>query len=141
MEGDEKEQKKQNSLANLIPFKDGPDPRRNKIGRPVVSDIKKYFKERLNEEASKDSNFTRLDAIVSKLLDKAFTEGNLKAVEMCLQYGFGKPSQSIEVKGIDGAALLTHDFSKLSNEDLIKAIDKLSNSITSPQPTPEGGAQ
>jgi len=75
----------------------------NPKGKPaIVSDIKLYIRERLNEPPTKGADHTKLDAITAKLLTMAFA-GNLKAMELCMAYGYGKPSQSIDIGATDGA--------------------------------------
>jgi hypothetical protein len=69
----------------------------NPKGRPpIVSDIKTYIREKLAESPTKDADHTKLDAITAKLLNMAFS-GNLKAMEICMSYGYGKPSQQIDL--------------------------------------------
>jgi hypothetical protein len=87
------------------------DPRINRKGPPVVSDIKKYIKERMAEPArearpNEDPKAvpTRIHAIFSKLLQMAF-DGNIKAMELLLKYGYGNPAQMIEIMGKDGSPL------------------------------------
>lgn len=99
----------------------------NRKGRPVVSDIKRFIKERLAETVKvtgQTDEITKLEAIIDKLLIDA-GKGNLKATELALKYGYGNPTQAIEVTGKDGQQLITHDFSKLNNDDLIKRIEQL----------------
>lgn len=86
---------------SLKPFKKGNDPRRNLKGRTdkgIVTDIKEYIRQKLAEPASQGSNDTRLDALTAKLLQKAYN-GEIKALELCMAYGWGKPSQQIDVSG------------------------------------------
>ena len=110
---------------NLKPFAKGPDDRRNLNGRPpIVKDIKKYMKERLNEPANAGSDVTRLDALMTKLLTMAYS-GNLKAMELAMAYGYGKPTQGLEISAPGGGPVLTHDFSNLSNEQLKERILEL----------------
>jgi len=74
----------------------------NPNGRPpIVSDIKKYIREKLSEPVTKDADHSKLDAITAKLLTMAFS-GNMKAMELCMAYGYGKPSQQLEITGEDG---------------------------------------
>ena len=145
------EQKKQphpNSLANLKPFKEGHDERRNYKGKPVVQDISRYIKERLAEPISQGSETTKLDAIIARMLVDA-GKGDKKAMEMAIKYGFGNPRQSIELTGKDGQQLITHDFSKLNNDQLGDRIAKLESAIALGSgagghvttESPEGGEQ
>lgn len=79
----------------------------NPNGRPpIVSDIKAYIREKLAETPTKDADHTKLDAITAKLLNMAFS-GNLKAMEICMAYGYGKPSQQIDLQGdINGELII-----------------------------------
>lgn len=117
-------------IDNLKPFQKGDDPRRNSKGRPgIVKDLRNYIRERLAEKAAEGTDTTRLDAITSKLLTMAFN-GNMKAMELCLAYGYGKPVQGLELSGKDGAPIQSHDFTNLNNDELkerilqLKAIDE-----------------
>lgn len=110
---------------NLIPFKKGDDDRRNLKGRPaIVKDIKAYMKERLAEPANPGSDVTRLDALMTKLLTMAYG-GNLKAMELAMAYGYGKPTQGLELSAPGGGPIRMHDFSGLSNEQLKERIEQL----------------
>lgn len=109
---------------NLKPFVKGEDSRRNLKGRPVVTDIKKYIKERLNQNTTDNPDKSRLDAMVDKLIDRA-NKGNLRAMEIALSYGYGKPTQGLELSGVGGTPILTHDFSGLTNDQVRERIEQL----------------
>ena len=102
----------------------------NLKGRPVVNDIKRFIKERLAEETATGSNITKLEAIIAKLLHKA-GQGDHKAMELCIKYGYGNPTQIIEMTGKDGQQLITHDFSKFSNDQLTERITQIEGLIRS----------
>ena len=78
------------------PFKKGQSG--NPKGRPKMPDLKSALAEYLADE--KDGK-TALDAIIMKLRQMAI-KGNLKAAEMLLDRGYGKPKQSHELSGEDG---------------------------------------
>jgi hypothetical protein len=88
------------------------DPRINRAGRPAVSaDIRKYIRQRLAEKVRQPGTGEdpenvpiRMEAIFNKLLTLAY-EGNMKALEILLKYGFGNPTQMVEISGKDGAPL------------------------------------
>lgn len=130
---------------NLKPFvKD--DPRINRKGRPVVNDIKRFIKERLAEPirepgAGEDPDKVpiKLETIIQKLLLMA-KDGNLKALELALKYGYGNPTQALEVTGKDGQTLITHDFSKFTPEQLAEHISSIEKLLTNNPPAPESGA-
>lgn len=101
----------------------------NAKGRPVVNDIKRFIKERLAEETAAGTGITKLEAIISRLLKKAF-DGDYKAMELAIKYGYGNPTQAVEITGKDGQNLITHDFSKLSSEDIANRITQLEAGIS-----------
>lgn len=87
------------NAKHLKPFKKGYDPRRTLTGaspNPIVTDIKKYIRERLSEPISEESNITKLDAIAQRMLHEA-GKGNIKAIELAMAYGYGKPMQQVDV--------------------------------------------
>lgn len=110
---------------NLKPFLPGHDDRRNLKGRPaIVKDIKAYMKERLAEPANPGSDVTRLDALMTKLLTMAYA-GNMKAMELAMAYGYGKPTQGLELSAPGGGPIVAHTFNNLSNEELAERIRQL----------------
>ena len=120
----------------------------NRKGRPVVSDIKRFIKERLADTIrdpkgteTADQVATKLEAIIEKLLFMA-GQGNLKALELILKYGYGNPTQAVEVSGPNGQSLITHDFSKMSNEQLAQHIEHLGSLLADKsQETTESGTE
>lgn len=90
---------KGNKPENLKPFKKGYDERRTTKGaspNPIVTDIKKYIRERLSETISPESNVTKLDAIAQRMLVEA-GKGNIKAIELAMAYGYGRPNQQVDI--------------------------------------------
>ncbi len=77
---------------NLKPFKKGDDPRRNLKGAPKLPDLKKILAESLSDE--KDGK-NQLEQAIEKLRKMALS-GNLKAMQLLLEYAYGKPMQYIE---------------------------------------------
>lgn len=90
--------KKGGNPQTLKPFKKGYDPRRQKRSspNPIVTDIKNYIREKLAEETTAGSGVTKLEALTQRILVEA-NKGNIKAYEILMAYGHGKPSQSIDV--------------------------------------------
>src|SRR3989304_3869542 len=92
--------KKGGNPENPKPFKKGYDKRRANSGQspnPIITDIKKYIREKLAEPAATGSDHTKLDAIVARIMKDAF-DGRPHAQELALAYGFGKPTQMIEME-------------------------------------------
>lgn len=112
----------------------------NLKGRPVVNDIKRFIKERLAEDTAPGSGITKLEAIIQKLLKKAF-DGDHKAMELAIKYGYGNPTQAVEVTGKDGQNLITHDFSKLTSEEITQRIIELKAGLAAAADTPGGGEE
>jgi hypothetical protein len=119
-----RKQENPNSLANLRPIPKGGSPIQGNGPHPIVKDIKAYIRSKLNEPALKDSDKTHLDKITEKMIDMA-KGGNLKAQELAMSYGYGRPTQGIELSGIDGKPIQTADFTNLSNEELAQRIAQL----------------
>jgi hypothetical protein len=113
----------------------------NPLGRPPVTDIKKYIQARLNEPSAEGANTTRLDLIVAKLLQQAFS-GNMKALQLAMEYGFGKPTQQIAVTGPNDTPLFNPDFSKFTYEQLsallLSPAPVTTDTPTDPQPDNSG---
>lgn len=130
------------NTKGLLPFKSGYDPRRNITGRAQVNDIKGYIKGRLTEDADADGRYSKLDSLIEAVIKRAM-RGDHAALKLCLEYGFGKPTQTIEVSGKDGAAILTHDFSNISNDELQNHIATLKETVQATSgeapPTAESG--
>ena len=81
---------------NLRNFKKGQSG--NPKGRPpIVKDLREFIKEKLAGETTSGSGVTKLEAITTKLLHMA-NSGNMKAMELALAYGYGKPRED---KSID----------------------------------------
>jgi hypothetical protein len=95
-----------NVVKNLKPFKKGKDPRRSAGGtpNPIVTDIKNYIRAKLSEPAAEKADYSRLDAITAKMLSLAYG-GNMKAIELAMAYGYGKPIQALELTGKDDNAI------------------------------------
>jgi alkylation response protein AidB-like acyl-CoA dehydrogenase len=85
------------SLANLKPFRPGPDKRRNVKGRPKLPDIREALAKVLAEE--KDG-ITALEATLRALRAKA-TKGDVRAAEALLDRAFGKAVQRTDVTSGD----------------------------------------
>lgn len=95
----------------------------NPAGRPKeLGDIKTLIRERKDEligwlfdiaEGKLDINADNPLMTVTKPGERT------KAIEVLLGYGFGKPTQGVELSGPDGEPLGNKiDLSKLSNEDV-----------------------
>jgi len=116
-------------------FKKG-DPRINRKGPPtIVKDIREFIRAKLHEPASKESDRTKLEVITAKLLSMAYS-GNMRAVELAMAYGYGKPTESIEIAGAGGKQLfqplvvnfkMLPDAKRKSNKALEKEIRGLKN--------------
>jgi len=73
------------------PFKKG-DPRINRKGAPKLPDLNNALADVL---AGENESVDKLNKVIEKLYDMA-VKGNLKAMEMLLDRGYGKPRQSID---------------------------------------------
>lgn len=62
----------------------------------IITDIKQYVREKLAEPTTEGGDVTKLEALTQKLLRKAY-EGDTRALEIVLAYGYGKPSQQIDM--------------------------------------------
>ena len=76
---------------NLKPFKKGQSG--NPKGRPKLPDIKELMAEVLGEEKNGKN---AAQAIVAKWREMA-SKGNLKAGELLMAYGYGKPKQVTDI--------------------------------------------
>lgn len=83
---------------NLKPFKKGHDERRHMTGEKKLPDLKKVIYERL-------SNGEEVSDIIDVLI-KIAKKGDLKAIDMILDRGYGKATNQIEVSGKDGAPII-----------------------------------
>lgn len=93
-----KKQRKTNpkSLANLIPFAKGDDPRRNTKGRPKDFDqLRKLFQEIAAEEIA-DGNKQTITRVYN--IGRAMSSDK-KLMRDFLEFAFGKVPQAVEVKG------------------------------------------
>ena len=82
---------------NGKPFVAGYDSRRHLDGpNPIVTNIKHYIQSRLASPSLNYPNLSKLDEIVEKMVQRA-NDGDIKAMELALAYGFGRPSQQIDV--------------------------------------------
>lgn len=89
-----KDKAKQRSLANLRPAKKGEV--RNPHGRPRNGDcLTALLKEYLKKTCA-NGKTTNKELIAQALIDEA-VKGNLKAIEMVLNYTDGKPKESMDV--------------------------------------------
>jgi hypothetical protein len=81
-----------NNTENLIPWQPGQSG--NPGGRPKGS---KEFRERCREFADEKGLPVLID-----IAESAKHKDRLKAVELLLAYGYGKPKQGVELSGDDG---------------------------------------
>lgn len=87
-------------------------------GRPKArEDVKKALQEALFGDGDKKG-------IVDALYAKAM-KGDTKAIELCLQYGIGKPADKVEVSGPEGGPIQSQaiDLSDKERSALQDAID------------------
>ncbi len=85
---------KKDKPSNLKPFKKGIDPRRNTKGQPPkLPALDMLMAKILGRE--KDGQ-TAAEAILINLFNQA-NKGNLKAAEMLLDRGYGKPKQQTDI--------------------------------------------
>lgn len=82
------------NTKGLIKYKKGQTGNPN--GRPsIVNNIKNYIREALSEKIP-GSDTTKLEVLTQKLLYMA-GKGNMKALELVMAYGYGKPQQNVDV--------------------------------------------
>ena len=89
---------------NMKPFVKGDDPRRNSKGRPKkLPDLNILLANVLSEEKN---GLTAAERILQKLESMAIN-GNIRAAEILLDRGYGKPKQPLEHTGPDGGPIQT----------------------------------
>ena len=93
--------KREGKIQNLKPFEKGQSGNPN--GRPKLPDLKAAMRDILGDEKE---GVTALEAILRKLRAMA-AQGNMKAIELLLAYGYGKPKQQIEHTGEGGGPIQT----------------------------------
>jgi pantothenate kinase len=89
--------------ASLVPFKKGQDHRRNIDGRPKALP-------NLTEKLVLHLGATGIDDLIQKLHELAMS-GNVKAIEMLLDRGYGKAKETIDLS-TSIAAPDYHEFLK-----------------------------
>ena len=112
---------KQRRLANLKPAKKGEV--RNPHGRPrngdcLTSLLKAYLK-----KTSPNGKTTNKELIAQALIDAA-TRGNLKAIEMVLNYTDGKPRESVDVT-TNGQSLESKPVFIVADKETQKAAEAI----------------
>ena len=84
----------------LKPFKRGFDPRRNLGGRTRGEiNLTDLVRRIAAEPAGKGAKMNRIEAVVRSVFSKAF-EGDMRAVEIITERGWGKAVMHIESRGI-----------------------------------------
>ena len=78
------------NTQNLKPFRKGQSG--NPDGRPPVLDIREHLKKRLSE-TTQDGKNTNLDILIDNLILIALS-GNVRAIELILNYAYGKPKEN-----------------------------------------------
>jgi len=114
---------------NLIPFKKGPDKRRNLKGAPPKLPALDELMEKVMGEMG-ESGLTAMEAILKAQRAKA-AKGDTRAAELLLDRTYGKAKQSVDLSNTDGTL---NNLSNLTTKELIqraeavKAIEKAKKS-------------
>lgn len=103
-------------LANLRPFKKG-DPRINRKGQPKLPDLREVLERVLGTEG-KDGK-TAIERIMETTKRMA-EHGNIRATDLLLDRGFGKPAQHITTENVNYNVTPSADEVK----QIKKALDK-----------------
>lgn len=83
-------------IENLKPFKKGLDPRRNLKGAPhKLPELEVLLAKVLGEDKE---GITAAEAILKALRMKA-AKGDVRAAEVLLNRGYGKPKETVEISG------------------------------------------
>lgn len=123
----EKKQRKTNpkSLANLIPFAKGDDPRRNTKGRPKNFDqLRKLFQEIAGEEIADGKSKETITRVYN--IGRAMSSDK-KLMRDFLEFTFGKVPQAVTLGNDPDNPLLP----KLSDEERLKQMKELAVMISS----------
>lgn len=117
-------------LANLRPFKKGqisPEEcreRGSKGGKKSVQvkrnlkEIREWMSENLNTPTG--ANKEPLYEMLIKKLTQLASQGNIKAIEMLLNYSGLKPIDMVAEVNTKGEDIIKNDLSKIDNETLLK---------------------
>ena len=96
------------AAENLKPFQKGPDPRRNRKGRPKdLPGLRNLVQSILNEAAT-DKAGNALTAnghamtVIEAMTRQMIQSKNPRMAQIILEYAYGKVSAPVEVSGKDG---------------------------------------
>lgn len=100
------------AAENLKPFQKGPDPRRNRKGRPKdLPGLRDLVQSILNEAAT-DKAGNALTAnghamtVIEAMTRQMIQSKNPRMAQIILEYAYGKVSAPVEVSGKDGGPLV-----------------------------------
>jgi len=88
--------------AKIVPHQYKKGQSGNPKGRPKLPDLKKILAESLNEKRiGKDGKKHRaIDVVINTLIVKA-AKGDVRAIELLLDRGYGKPNQALQVTNVN----------------------------------------
>ena len=83
---------------------------------------------------------TGTSGVVPALLRKA-SEGDVRAIELCLSYGIGKPTEKVELSGShEGLMFVVPALARLSDDELDAAAKRLTDRARASDPRTEEAA-
>jgi hypothetical protein len=117
------------SHANLIKFKPGKDARREGNGRPPELPALKALLAKILGQSK--GGITQAEVILKALLRKA-AKGDVRAIELLFDRGYGKVTQGLHVTGRDEAQVIQveiiktvrHELPTSNNAELSASEDK-----------------
>lgn len=123
------------AAENLKPFQKGPDPRRNRKGRPKdLPGLRNLIQSILNEAAT-DKAGNALTAnghamtVIEAMTRQMIQSKNPRMAQIILEYAYGKVSAPVEVSGKDGGPVAlvvgAADLSGLGDAELDAVIRNL----------------
>ena len=111
---------------NLTPFKKGPDPRRNRKGRPKnIPGLRELVQSILHEVATdKNGNPIVINGhaatVIEAKIRQLIQSKNSRDTQIVFDYAFGKVPNAVELSGKDGGPIsisMTWGESDISNDN------------------------
>ena len=99
----------------------------SRSGRPQGAKNKslKAIRDALYIEETGEDGKTAISGVIPALISKA-KDGDMRAIELCMSYGIGKPTEKLEVTGAEGGpVLLSPVLASISDEKLQAELKRL----------------